>query len=472
MAPHQPVFKIFKSEGNQINWTEDAVLTLMDQTIRLSAADATEVVFYAKKYGSTRFAANEIHQNMAEENSTISIRVAKGKRIGACATNQLDMDSIKQALKRAEEAASLSQEQVLFQTFAEKQPLIPLAKPVFDEQTGLAGADVRAQAVMEHIQVLEPHGYEAAGSFQNGTYISAVATDRGQRVFQKETRCRAVTVVNRKGQAGFGTGYSECSSRSLQDIHPGELAREAKEISELNHNSIALEPGAYTVILSPVAVGELLHYLSWMAINARAMQSGQSFLFGKKGQKVLSECISLEDNALNPDLFSIQFDWEGNPKCQVTLIKNGVAEDMVYDTITAAKDGVKSTGHALSPFRDRYYSSPLPTHLVLATGQYSLDELIASTATGIFINRFWYVREVNFKHATVTGMSRDGTFIVKNGKFERSLFNLRFTQSLAEAFANVIAVGNQQKLVHQFNDSYLTPALKIENFNIVGSSTF
>ena len=455
-----------------MRWTEDAVKNLLDRIIKSSPADDTEVIFSAKNYGLTRFAANIIHQNMTEENALISIRVAVDNKIGSYAINQMDETILKAGVLKAIEIAKLSQTKPQFQGFASKADLKPLSQPVFDALTHQAGPMERADRVEILVGELAPLGYEGAGSITNGTYTTAVATKRGQSLFQEETQYEAVTVVNRSGQAGFGTGYAESMGRKLGEFDAQALAREARLISEKNHDQSGLENGAYTVILTPVAVGGLLHYLSWMSLHARAVQSGQSFLTGKKGQRVLSEHLTLYDDAHDPRTLSIPFDWEGVPKQRVSLIEKGIAREMVYDSFTASRDQVPSTGHALSPLRDRYYSSPLPTHLIIAPGKETMEEMIANTDHGLLITRFWYVREVHFGRATVTGMTRDGTFEIQNGKISRALPNLRFTQSLVEAFSQILSVGDQQKLVNQFNGAFLVPALKVENFNIVGSSTF
>jgi predicted Zn-dependent protease len=455
-----------------MRWTEDAVKSLLDRVIHSSPADDTEVIFSAQQYGLTRFAANGIHQNMTEENALISIRVAVDNKIGSYAVNQMDEDLLKAGVLKAVEIAKLSQKKDQFQGFASPAAVLPLAQPVFDEETHQAGAKERADKVEILVNELAPHGFEGAGSIRNGTYTKAIATRRGQSLFQEETIYKAVTVVNRDGQAGFGTGYAESMGRKLNNLDMQELAREAHKISEKNINAGNIDVGAYPVILSPVAVGELLHYLSWMGLHARAVQSGQSFLAGKKGQQVLSPALSIYDDALDPRTLAVPFDWEGVPKQRVDLIEKGIARDMVYDSITAVRDGVSSTGHALSPLRDRYYSSPLPTHLIIPPGTETMDEMIAKTPHGLLITRFWYVREVHFGRATVTGMTRDGTFEIRHGKIAQAVPNLRFTQSLVDAFSQVVSIGDQQKLVNQFNGAFLVPAIKIDQFNIVGQSTF
>lgn len=455
-----------------MEWSKEKTLDLLDRVISASTADETEAVFQARSYGLTRFAGNAIHQNMNEEDAVLAVRVALGQRLGAYATNRLDADGIRMALEKAAQIAELSLPNPDFKGFARRAALPAVRGETYLEGTAQKGAGERADLAERLIQTVDAAGFEAAGAISNGEYASAVATRHGQTAYQLETRSHGLAVVNRPGQAGFGTGYAEWYGRDQSHFDPEGLAKQAAAISAANQNPQALEPGKYTVVLSPSAVGLLLYYLSWMGFHARAVQSRQSFLTGRWGEAVLSEKLSIWDDALDGRGYAVPFDWEGNPKQRVDIIRQGQACGVVYDSFTAAREGRHSTGHALTPLRDRYYSSPLPENLFMAPGDASLEEMIAGTGRGILINRFWYVREVHYGRAIVTGMTRDGTFLIEDGQVTRALCNLRFTQSIVEAFRQVEQVGRDLQFCEQFIGSSLTPALKIDHFNIVGSSTF
>ena len=455
-----------------MNWTRQTILDLLQQALRQAAADEAEAVFTAQNYGLTRFAGSIIHQNMSEEDAILSIRVARGQRLGACATNQLDPEGIRAAVEQAVAMAELTEPNPDFCGFARPAPLDEVRGPVYVEATAAAGPEERADYAARLIGAAGRSGFEAAGAISNGVYVTAVATSHGQAAYQMETRSHGLTVVNRPGQAGFGTGYAEKYGRDFSALNPEELGERAAQISALNHDPEPLPPGEYTVVLSAEAVGLLLYYLSWMGFHARAVQSRQSFLTGRRGQLVLDPKLSIWDDALDGAGYGIPFDWEGRPKQRVDIIRDGIAGDVVYDSFTAAREGRASTGHALSPLRDRYYSSPLPEHLYMAPGTASLEEMIASTERGIFINHLWYVREVHFGKTIVTGMTRDGTFLIENGKITRALNNLRFTQSIAEAFRQVEMVGKDLHLAEQYTGSACVPALKLPRFTITGSSSF
>lgn len=453
-------------------WDQDKTLSLLKRVIDHSPAGETEVVFQAQNYGLTRFAESVIHQNMAEEDAIVSVRVALGQRLGTSATNQFDEEGLRQAVNRAVQQAELNEPNPDFPGFARPEPLGSVSGPTSYEITATAGPEDRAELVGRLVQTVGQAGFEAAGAVCNGSYTSAVMTSHGQSAYQMETRSHGLTVVNRPGMAGFGTGYAEWYGRDFSQFDPAAIGREAAAISALNHDSQPVDPGEYTVILSPTAVGMLLYYLSWMSFHARAVHSRQSFLTGRWNEQVLSDKLSIWDDALDGSGYGIPFDWEGRPKQRVDIITQGQARNVVYDSFTAAKAGRKSTGHALTPLRDRYYSSPLPEHLVMASGDATIEDMIASTEHGIWINHLWYVREVHFGKTIVTGMTRDGTFLIEKGKVTRALRNLRFTQNISEAFRHVEMVGRDLHLAEQFIGSSRTPALKLSRFTIAGSSSF
>ncbi|MBI9043791.1 MAG: TldD/PmbA family protein [Anaerolineaceae bacterium] len=455
-----------------MKWNREKTLDLLNNLIKMSPADETEVVFQASDYGLTRYAGNVIHQNMSEQDAIVSVRVAEGQKLGSAATNRLDEEGVSNTLKQALEMARMNEINPDFNGFAEKQKLEKVGGETFKPATANTGPQERGDRAVNLLQYVRQAGFEAAGNISNGSYVSAVATSCGQTVYQQETRAQGSVVVNRPGKAGFGTGYAEWHGRDISELGETKIASEAVAISAINKNAVSVDPGEYTVVLTPKAVGLLLYYLSWMSFHSRAVQSGQSFLTNRLGQQVLDEKLSIWDDGLDERNMAIPFDWEGMPKKRVDIITKGCAQGVVYDRFTAAKDQVFSTGHGLSPLRDRYYSSPLPTNLIMATDDKTIQEMIASTKKGIYINSFWYVREVHFGKAVVTGMSRDGTFMIEDGKISKALHNLRFTQSIMEAFRNVDMVGDTHQLTEQFNGFALIPALKLRNFNIVGASPF
>lgn len=440
------------------------------QVAEQSAAEQLEITLYSKNYGLTRFAGNQIHQNMAEEDSYVSVRVFHNSRLGSCSTNRCDKASICESVQKAMGIAALNDPAKDFPGFTQPSETAELQESPYIAATAETGARARGDLVDSILSEVQQKGFEAAGAVENGVYEKAVSTSCGQHVYQQETSAKLNLVVNRPGQAGFGTGLARWLGRDIGELDCRSKARQAIEISALNTNQAAVDPGEYQVILTPEAVGLLLYYLSWMGFHSRALHSGQSFMAGHAGEQVLDSKLTIWDDGLDCSSFAMPFDWEGRPKKRVDFIENGRAGNVVYDAATAAAVGRESTGHALSLVRDRYYSSPLPTNLFIGPGNESMEEMIASSERAILINSFWYVREVHWGKAAVTGMTRDGTFLVENGKVTTALPNLRFTQSIVETLKKVISIGKEMSLTEQYNGVAMVPALKLAKFNIVGSS--
>ncbi len=453
-------------------WTEDRTQDLLHKALKYSEADQTEAAFAAKDFALTRFAANAIHQNMSEQDAVLTVRVARGKKLGSYATNQLDDDGIKTAVREAAKLADMNEPTDIFNGFTPKMDLGTIREPVYIAKTEQAGAAERADLAYRLIHKTDESGFEAAGSISNSTLASGVATSNGQTTYQLETRCYGLTVINRPGQAGFGTGYAEHFGRDIDKLDPEGLAETGCRISRMNHDAKPIEPGKYTCVMSPASVALLLYYLGWMGLQGRAVLSKQSFLAGHWGEQVLNPMVTIYDDALDGRNYGMPFDWEGYPRERVNIVTNGIANDVVWDSFTAAKGGRKSTGHALTPMRDRYYSSPMAEHLILEKGDKTVDEMIANTEYGLYINHMWYVREVNFADCTVTGMTRDGTFLIENGKITRAVNNLRFGQSLVKAFNNVSMIGNKQELSEVSMGAMLCPAVTFNDFSIDAASSF
>ncbi len=212
------------------------------------------------------------------------------------------------------------------------------------------------------------------------------------------------------------------------------------------------------MILEPVAVGELVTFLGYLGMGALALQEGRSFLTGKLGGKVAGDNVTIWDDGTDGRGLAMPFDWEGQPKRKVTLIENGIGRGVVYDSYTATREKRETTGHALPAPNT---AGPLPLNMFLAPGEASLDEMVASTRRGILVTRFHYVNVVHERETILTGMTRDGTFLIENGKRTKPLKNLRFTQSVLGALSMVEMIGKECALAEY---AYV-PALKVGKFS-------
>jgi predicted Zn-dependent protease len=249
------------------------------------------------------------------------------------------------------------------------------------------------------------------------------------------------------------------------------LGAVAIEKAERSKNPGAIEPGRYTVVLEPSAVAELVSFLAFLGLGGQSLEEGRSFMTGRMGERITGERVTLMDDAYDPRGFGRPFDYEGTPRQRVASIENGVARAVVHDRRTASRAGTQSTGHAAPPPATE---GPLPYSLVLAGGDLSLEELIASTERGILVTRFWYNRVVDAKKTLVTGMTRDGTFLIENGRVSRGLRNLRFNESVLDVLGRAEEFGRDaEPTVFDWSGScVVAPALKVREFRFTGVSPF
>ena len=231
-----------------------------------------------------------------------------------------------------------------------------------------------------------------------------------------------------------------------------------------------VEPGEYAVVFDPYVTQDLIDLLSLYGMGGQAVLEGRSWMNDRMGQQVMSPLVSIWDDGCDPAGRPLPFDFEGMPRQRVDIVKQGVVGSPVYDRYTARKAGVSSTGHAMPPtFR---MLGPVPIHLFMAPGQSSVEEMIRSTERGLYITRFWYTRVVHPRECIITGMTRDGVFMIENGELAYPVKNLRFTQSYVQALADVQAVGRESRLLASEWGSIASrvPALKISRFNFTGST--
>jgi predicted Zn-dependent protease len=279
--------------------------------------------------------------------------------------------------------------------------------------------------------------------------------------------------INTVVMSGEGSGHAARTTMDVNEIDGVEVANEAIEKARRNVGQIEIQPGEYDVVFQDYAVADILDFFSYLSFGAQAVQEKRSFMAGRFGEKVMGENISIWDDGLSPETLPNPFDFEGVPKQRVTFVEDGVARDVVWDTYTAGKegDGRESTGHAL-PAGNTF--GPIPSNLFLRTGDApSIDELVASTKRGVLVSRFWYTRPVHPLKVIVTGMTRDGTFLIENGEVTSPIRNLRFTQSYLDAMNNVEAIGRtatlQQSDILGVNR---VPPIKIRGWTFTGVSEY
>jgi PmbA protein len=258
-------------------------------------------------------------------------------------------------------------------------------------------------------------------------------------------------------------------SSAVGSIRPLEVAEIAVRKAIAAQNPEAIEPGEYTVILEPAAVADMLMFLGFLGFSALAAQEGRSFMCGQIGSRVMGDNITIWDDGLDPAGLPMPFDFEGVPKEKVVLIDRGIASGFVHDSATASQEDRLSTGHAL-PAPNTY--GPMPINLFMAPGDSTLDEMISSTERGILVTRFHYTNPVHPVKVIITGMTRDGTFLVENGRVTRPVRNLRFTDSVPRAFSEVLSMSRERKLQAGYFGGALVPSMKVGRFAFTGATEF
>lgn len=438
----------------------DRLSEMMARALGYSQADQTLISLGVGQSSLTRFASSIIHQNVSERDGGVTVRAIIGKKIGFATSNSLGEDDIKSTVEKAVEFARHQQENPDFVTLPPARP-IPPAPPTFFESTAASTPEDRASAVEEIVNIASREGGEAAGSYSIGVEEMAIGSSTGVNAYNSRTRSHLTMVVT----AGNGFGYSNRISNDLAKINVAEAAEEAASRANLSRDPISIEPGEYDVVLLPYCVEDMLTFLAWMGLGALAVQEGRSFMAGKFGQNICGRNIDIWDDGYDPRGSVFPFDAEGVPKQKVDLIKNGVANSVVYDSYTAYKEGKESTGHSTGGTGTQ---GPYPWNLFLAPGDATVEEMIASTKRGIFVTRFHYTNIIHPLLTIITGMTRDGTFLIENGKITRPVKNLRFTESILNAFSNTEMIGRD--LIPQ--GMATVPAIKVRNFKFTGTTEF
>jgi len=440
----------------------DEVRAVAQAALGLPGADGVEVLLMHEWGGLTRFASSSIHQSTWREDTAVRVRVVKGGRIGVAATNDFAPEGTRGAARNALEMAEVAAPDPFFPGLAPPMPIPERAG--FDEATATATPELRAEGVAALVSACA-RGFEAAGAFETVAMETAVANTEGQFCWTASSQASLTTVVT--GGDG-GSGFAEVFAAGIGDIDPEAVGRRAAGRARASQKPRDLPPDRYTVVLQPSAVSTPVGFLAWIGFGGRGLIEGRSCLAGKEGLRVAAPAVSVFDDANSPLTLGIPFDFEGVPRQRVDLIRDGVFVGAVYDMRTAKQAGKQSTGHALPAPNPE---GPFPLNLFLAPGDATLEDMIASTERGLLVTRFHYSNVVHPVESTLTGMTRDGTFLIEGGEVKQPVKNLRFTQSILEALANTTMVGRDTELASEFFFSASrVPALKVEGFNFTGRS--
>lgn len=429
---------------------------------KAAGADETEVQLDETIDALTRFANNAIHQNVAEHGLTISVRTVVDGRTARSTTNRFDEDSLRQAV--------LSSLQL-----AHSQPKNPRLLPMpgkqryraanrFSPETAALTPEARARAVKQACDLAIRNGQVAAGIFSSGQTQHLLGNSRGLFAVYRQTEAEFSITM----QDDPAASWAKANSGSIRQIDPQALANRASKKAQLAREAQELAPGKYTVILEPAAVLDLVGFLFY-DFAATALDDQRSCLNKRMGKPLFGENIGIVDDVYHPLQLGAPFDGEGLARQRVSLVEKGVPRNLVYSRASARKASKKPTGHGFA-LPNEYGEAPV--NLVFSGGTSSVEKMIASTDRGLLVTRVWYIREVDPYEKIMTGMTRDGLFLVQDGRVASAVRNFRFNQSLIELLQNVQEMGPSVRTTAEEAFEMVVPAMKVSGFNFTEATKF
>jgi len=422
---------------------------------KLRGVPETEVHIEENIYALTRFANNGIHQHVAEQGLVISIRTVAQGRSARVTTNKNDEDAFGAAIDDCLSLASHQPADSKLLPLLGRQRYRPVRR--FDERTASLAAEERARAVKSACQLAEKRGQVAAGIFASGQNQSVLVNSRGLASAYRHTSATFSVTM----QQGSAASWAKANSPNVGTFHPLELARIASEKAARAENPIELEPGRYTVILEPSAVLDLAGFLFY-DFAATAVADKRSCFAGRVGKAIFGKNITIVDDVYHPQQCGAPFDGEGVPRQRVVLVDRGVVTSLVYSRRSAKEARRRPTGHGF-PLPNEYGEAPF--NLVFVGGQTPVEEMVRRTERGLLVTRFWYIREVDPYEKVMTGMTRDGLFLVEKGKIVAAVRNFRFNQSVLEMLRNVECLGPAERATGEEAFEMVVPPMKIRDFH-------
>lgn len=414
-------------------WTRERAKALIDRVLSFSKAEETFVSLNGGDRGNLRFARNTATTSGASTGYNLAVNASFGKRSGTVTTAEFDDASLQRAVRNAEEVARLSPEN------PESMPALGpqtygTSRAYFDDVAG-ATPEWRAKSVAPAIEMSKQKGVVSAGFVETAASIQALANSKGLFAFDRFTA--ADYNLTARTPDGSGSGWASKSFNELRLLEPQKLAATAIEKAALSKNPAAIEPGKYTVVLEPAAMADLLVFLIFSA-NARQADEGRSF-FSKKGggnragEQVLGEKVRIYSDPAHPLAPSVAFDGQGLPIKRDVWVEQGVLKDLFYSRFWAQKQGKQPTAG--------------PVNMIMDGGSATMDELIAGTERGVLVTRFWYIRPLDPQTLLLTGLTRDGLFLIEKGKVTRAVKNMRWNESPVMALNNVDAMTPSERVV-------------------------
>lgn len=463
--------------------SRDQAASIFDRVKKLSSADEVEVHFSGGRFALTRFANNIIHQNVEDENHLVSVRTVFGGRTARATTNKFDDASLCRVVESSEALAKVQHpDPDLLPVPDERESAneadegtLPQPSRYF-ERTAAITPEFRAEGVKKIVGVAKQHKLTTAGIFSSAESVEGIFNSRGLSRWHAQT----LAEVSISMLGADSSGWQKANSPDITNLDALKMAEIAAQKAVEAAHPQEIPAGKYTIILEPSAALDIVGFMFW-DYSGMAILDQRSFLTGRIGDKLFGDNITITDDVTHPLQSGAPFDGEGVLRKRVPLVENGIVKRVVYARATAArmkrsdyKDNVgviEPTGHSF-PIPNEM--GEMPMNIVFSTRQHpqSLEQMVATTERGVLVTRLWYIREVDPFEKIVTGMTRDGTFLVENGKVKHGIRNFRFNQSLIQMLLHVETMGVPVRACGEESFDMVVPAMKIRDFNFTEVTKF
>ncbi len=432
-------------------YSKEEAKQIMEKALSFSTADACEINLSGSESGNIRYARNTVSTAGHRSNQTLVVQSNFGKKSGTATIDEFDDESLKKVVKRAEELAKLSPENPEF--------MAPLGPQKYDESitfnkaTAAITPEYRANVAGSSIEPAAAKDITAAGFFDDSSGFSAMLNSNGLFAYNKSTDVNFT--VTMRSNDGTGSGWVSRDFNDISKFDAAEASKVAIDKAILSKEAKAIEPGKYTVILEPAASVGLLGNMA-RAFNARTADEGRSFMSKegggtKMGEKIVDERINIWSDPLHPEAPASTWNGQGQPMKKTTWIENGVVKNLAYSRYWAEQKGKDPV--------------PFPNGFIMQGGDASLEDLIKDTKKGILVTRLWYIRTVDPQTLLYTGLTRDGTFYIENGKIKHPVKNFRFNESPIIMLNNLETLGKQVRI-----NGNLVPYMKVRDFTFTSLS--
>jgi PmbA protein len=463
--------------------TKEQAGDIFDRIKKISSADEIEVLFSGGRFALTRFANNTIHQNVAEENSIVSARTVFGGRTARATTNKFDDDSLREVVRSSESLAKVQHPDPDLLPLPDAREAAGGARGNATEmpsrhfaETAAITPELRANSVGQIVHVAEKYKLTTAGVFSSAESFEGLFNSRGLSDWHTQTLAEISCTMLTADSSGWQKG----NSPNVANLDPQRLAETAAKKAVDSAHPREIPAGKYTTILEPAAVLDIVGFMFW-DYSGMAILDQRSFLTGRIGTQLFGDNITIYDDMGHPLQTGSPFDGEGMRRRQVGLVENGVVKRVVYARATAERMKRSEFRDNVGPIEATGHGFPLPNELgempmniVFApTGNpQTIEQMIASTERGVLVTRLWYIREVEPFEKMLTGMTRDGTFLIENGKVEGGIRNFRFNESLLHMLSNVEAMSMPVRSCGEESLDMVVPAMKVSNFNFTEVTKF